>query len=435
MNYKEFFKDKKVAVIGLGPHGEMLTDIKFLLKNNALLSIFDIRSEKRIPDTFAALKELGLENIQMGKINFTDLSGFDLILLSPEISKKSLFLKGLVDSDVQIEYPETLFFKLAPAVTLVGVLGEHGKTTVTNLIQAALKKGFADYKDQGLFIMDPESANGALAHLKKIKKGDVLLAKIPEYLLPYLYQIRISPHVAVVISPISFDILEFQTYNNFIVAPDHVVDAMKEHKNFLSKAKILRTRGNTITLDWGVPNYPIYNHENLSLVLQTAELFKVPLDIIRQIAQNFTGLKGRLEFIKKVNNVEFYNDACSIGPTSTLAALKTLHQKDPIKNIILIVGGAYTGRDYSDLLKNIPEYVSAIILISGSGVIEIRKELEKREGLQIEKALSLEDAVIRSKEISKKGDRVLFSPAFEAVGVDISRKERSEKFVKAVRSL
>ncbi|MDO8430413.1 MAG: hypothetical protein Q7S72_00265 [Candidatus Taylorbacteria bacterium] len=44
MNYKEFFNKKKIAVIGLGPHGEMISDIKFLLLNKASVSVYDIRS-------------------------------------------------------------------------------------------------------------------------------------------------------------------------------------------------------------------------------------------------------------------------------------------------------------------------------------------------------------------------------------------------------
>jgi UDP-N-acetylmuramoylalanine--D-glutamate ligase len=434
VNYKEFFKDKKIAVIGLGPHGEMVTDIKFLLKNSKSVSIYDIRSEKRLKNISSQIESLGLEKIVLGKIREEDLLTYDLIVLSLEISKKSSFLKKAIEVGIQIEYPETLFYKLAPQVTLVGVVGEYGKTTVTYLLHGIFKKGFAQYEDQGLFLIDPDSSNGVLSHLKKIKKGDVVIARIPDTLLPHLYQIRISPHVAVVISPTSFEILQFQTYNNFIVAPDFVVDKMKSEENFLSKAKILRTRDSLVGEDWGVPKFPIYNYENIALAIQTSELFKIPTDIVKQIVQTTAGLKGRIEFVKKVGNIEFYNDASSVTPSSTLAALKSLALKDQNKNIILIMGGAYTGYDYTSLIKSIPEYVKALILISGSGVIGLRQDL-KESGINMLQAMSLDEAIIKAKEIALKGDRILYSPAFEALGVDISRRERSEKFVKAVRGL
>ncbi len=82
-----------------------------------------------------------------------------------------------------------------------------------------------------------------------------------------------------------------------------------------------------------------------------------------------------------------------------------------------------------------PQFVTSVILTLGSGSLGIRAELEKMEDVRFFQAPTLEDAVILAKGEARKGDRVLFSPAFEAVGVHLSRRERGEKFVKAVRSL
>ena len=432
MNHKEYFKDKKIAVIGLGPHGEMIADIKFLLRNKVKVSLFDIRSEERINKYVLALSVGGLEKFGFGKIDGDELLGYDLIILSPEISLKSTFLKKATQTGVQIEYPDIIFFKLAPPVTFVGVIGACGKSTVVHLIYRMLKKAFLDYEDQGLFLIDSGSTSGALTHLKKIKKGDVVLVRIPEQLMDHYYNIRMSPHVAVITSSVSFKMLEFQTYNNFIVAPDQVVDEIKSEAGVISKAKILRTRAGSIPKDWGMEHKSVHDQENAALAMQTSELFKVSKDIAKEVVQGFLGLRGHIEFIKKVSGLEFYNDSASITPTSTLAALRALSID---KKIVAILGGAYTGHDYTELIKNISQYVSALILLPGSGTISFRNKINKIENLDFVQVLNLEDAVKKAKEIAKKGDIVLFSPGFEAVGVDISRKERGERFVKAVRSL
>ncbi len=432
MNYKEFFNAKKVAIIGLGPHGEMMADIKFLLRNKANVSLYDMRSEKRLKVFIPELKDVGLEMYTFGKVPEEELINFDLIIISPEISKKSLFLKKAIQAEIQIEFPDTLFFKLSPPITLIGVLGLYGKSSVAHMIYTILKKAFSGYKDQGLFFIDPDSTNGALTHLKKIKKDDVVLARIPDRLIPYYYEIHISPHVAVITSQIDLDILEYQTYNNFIVSTDEVIDAISKEKNFPSKAKMLRTRSNQIPVDWNLSTKMSHDRDNAVLVLQTVELFKVPKEFTKEVIQGFLGLRGSIEFIKKVSAIEFYNDASSITPKATLSALRSLSSG---KNTILILGGAYTGYDYQELIKDIPQYVSTVILLPGSGTLGIRPHIEALENINLIQTLTLEEAVKLAYENAKKGDKVLFSPAFDAVGIDISRKERGERFVKAVRSL
>lgn len=432
MNYKDFFKNRRVAVIGLGPHGEMIADIKFLLRNKSKVSLFDMRSEEKAKKHILALSVGGLEKFVFGKINADDLLDFDLIIVSPEMSLKSTFLKKATQAGIQIEFPDILFFKLAPPVTFVGVIGTSGKSTVAHLIYRMLKKSFLDYEDQGLFLIDSISTGGALTHLKKIKKEDVVLARVPEQLMDYYYNIHISPHVAVITTITSFKMLEFQTYNNFIVAPDHVVDKIKSDHNNLSKAKILRTRAGSIPKDWNMDNKSMHDQENAAIAIQTGELFKVSKDIAKETIQEFLGLKGHIEFIKKVSGVDYYNDSASVTPGATLVALRALSNE---KNIIAILGGAYTGYDYSDLIKEIPRHVSVVILLPGSGTINFRSRIDKLEDIDIIQVLSLEDAVEKAKEIAKKGNIVLFSPGFDAVGIDVSRKERGERFVKAVRSL
>ena len=415
MNYKDFFKDKKISVVGLGPHGEMTADIKFLLRLGTHISLYDTRSEARLLGFLPDLIQSGLTDYNLGKISAEDFSGSDLIILSPEISRRAGFLKKATSDGIRIEFANVLFMKLTPPITLIGIMGSCGKSTVSRMLYGILKQSFVEYEDQGLYFIDPDLPNGALTHLKKIKPGDVVLARITEEMIKEYHAERISPHVAVITSPISFDLIKYQTYNNFIVAPDVVVDAIRDTAGFAPKGKMLRTK-----------------NDNASLAIQTSQLFKVPQEVAKRITDEFSGLKGRQEFVKKVSGIEFYNDAASVTPSATLFALQKFSIE---KNIILIFGGAYTGHDYSELIEKIPEYAHAVILLPGSASLGFRTEVEALKNIRFLQSPTMEDAVVMAKEYGKKGDRVVFSPGCEAIGIHISRRERGEKFVKAIRSL
>lgn len=432
MSYKEYFNGKKIAIIGLGPHGEMIPDIKFLCKNKSIVTVFDMRTESRLKTIVPELSSIGIEKCILGKVNAEELLNFDLIIISPEISKKSIFLKKAIQAEIQVEFPDTLFFKLSPPVTLIGVMGQYGKNSVTMMIYEVLKKSFSGYKDQGLFLINSETYSGVLSHLKKVKKDDVVLVRIQENLLNYYHEMHISPHVAVITSYIDFSILNFQTYNNFIVAPDEVVDMIKKEKDINSKAKILRTRPGMVPASWKIESKISHHKDNIALAIQTCELFKVEQEEIREVIEDMPVQKGSVEFIKKIDFIEYYNDANSISPESTLSALKSLSNN---RNTILILGGAYTGFDYSNIVKEINKYSKMVILLPGSGSLGIRSMLESLKDTTFIQSFSLEEAVVKAKENAVKGDKILFSPAFDAVGIDISRKERGEKFIKVVRNL
>ncbi len=228
------------------------------------------------------------------------------------------------------------------------------------------------------------------------------------------------------------DILEFQIYNNFIIGNDTVIDQIREEAGIKPRAKMLRTHVTSIPTEWPIKYRGGYDRENVALALQVAELFKVSPDTVEQVLVKWNGLEGRMAPVKKIAGIEFFNDTGSVSPASTLAALRAVSQN---KNVTLILGGASTDDLYDELIDNISQYVGTLVLLPGSGTLTIRHELAQIADLPIHSAHSVEDAVRIARERTSKGATVLFSPAFEAAGVDVSRRTRGEKFVKAVRSL
>ncbi len=438
MTSRDYFQGKRIAVVGLGPHGEMVADAKFLIKEDALVSVYDLRSEARVKEHIVFLRSIGLANYVCGSIPPDDLLDMDLIILSHEYPRESSFLKAAKEKGIQIEYPETLFFRLAPPVTVVGVMGSAGKASVVSMLAPLLEAACEADGEQASFTLDPESGRGILAVLKKMKSGDIALVRVIEPLMREVRDMRISPHVAIftTVPPAGcydaspFEILAHQTYNNFIVAPDEVIDAIHAIK-FQPKAKMLRTKESLIPADWDFAGRG-RDRENAALALQAARLFKVSDEAAEMAFKEWKPLKGRLEPIKKVKNIEFYNDTASVSPDSTVAAVKCLSDN---RNLVLIMGGADAGKDYHELYGVLPQCAHTVVLLPGSGTMKERKTLRTLDHVEMLSAPSVEEAVRLARDHAHAGDRVLFSPAFAAAGLDASRALRGERFVRAVRSL
>ena len=438
MTSRDYFVGKRIAVIGFGPHGETVADIKFLIKSQALVSVYDLRSESRVKNHIVALREFGLANYVCGSIPADDLLDMDLVILSHEYPRDSSFLKGVKEKGIAIEYLETLFFKLAPPISFVGVMGECGKSTVVSMLAPLLEEACAE-TGQWSFTIDPESPDGILSRLKKAKSGDVALMRIVDAIMVELYSIRISPHVAIFtttpargsFSSSPFEILDYQTYNNFIIASDEVVDSTRLYK-FQSKAKMLRTKAALVPADWTIAARGPHDRENAALALQAARLFKISDEKARTVLESWKSLKGHLEPVKKIKNIEFYNDSASIFPTATIAGVEALSNG---KNLVLIAGGAYTGADYREMCSALPQHVHTLITVPGSGTMRERRAFEQMSHVEVCSVPSLEEATRVALERAKKGDKVLFSPGFDAIGIDRSRVERGDRFVRAVRAL
>lgn len=438
MRARDYFLGKRIAVIGMGPHGEMLSDIRFMVKANALVSVYDLRSEARLVEHLPALRSLGLANQVLGHIPADDLLDMDLILLSHDYPRESTFLEEPARQGIDIEYPESLFLKLAPPMTVIGVMGACGKSTVISMLSPLLEAACAKEGAQACFSIDPELHDGILSHLKKAKSGDLAIMRIVSRMMHEISSLRFSPQIAVFTSmPMGrfvrspFEIIGNQTYNNYVIGSDGIIDAVRT-SGFQSKAKMIRTKGSNVPDNWLPHARTPYDKENAALALEVARIFKVPDDAAEPILYKWKPLKGHLEFVKKVNGVDFINDSSSTTPAAAMLSLQALSAN---RDIVAIFGGADHGADLSGFYPVLKERAHTAVILPGSGTLRERKAMLSLEGVHMLSAPSLEEAVRLALDSAKKGDKVLFSPAFEAGGADSSKKDRSERFVRAVRAL
>jgi len=149
---------------------------------------------------------------------------------------------------------------------------------------------------------------------------------------------------------------------------------------------------------------------------------------------NFEGVKHRIEFVREIDGVKWYNDSIASSPTRTIAGLKSFEEE-----IVLIAGGYDKNLDYEPIAKPILEKVKTLILIGQTsakifGVVKQEQENQNKE-IDIYKAKTLEEAVEKAKENAKANQVVLFSPASASFDMFKNFEERGDKFKELVKKI
>jgi UDP-N-acetylmuramoylalanine--D-glutamate ligase len=157
-----------------------------------------------------------------------------------------------------------------------------------------------------------------------------------------------------------------------------------------------------IALD-GIMMRGMHNYENIMAAIMAAKELNVEDRIIVDVLTNFRGVEHRLEYVKKVNNREFYNDSKSTNIKSTQMALSSFD-----KQVILLLGGLDRGHSFEDLR----DYLGKVKLIVAYGETKFRiKDFADNGKIDCEITDSLEDATKKAYDSSKEGDIILLSPA------------------------
>lgn len=291
-----------------------------------------------------------------------------------------------------------------------------------------------------------------LALLKKIKAGDIVVLELDSWCLHGLGEIKRSPNIAVFTNFLK-DHLNFylkgsqdetealkkyfldkaqiylnQTEKDFLICSQKVSGPI----GLVRSQKIIVSKDN-LPVGWKIKIPGEHNRDNISCAVKVAEVLGLPPAKIKKAVETFDGVEGRLQFLRNYKGIKIYNDTTATTPEATIVALKAL-RKSPstklgtklkqYKNIVLILGGADKGLDMSELLKEIPKYCRQVFLLDGTGSAK----------LNIEAVIcsSLKEAVAGAIKVCKKGDILLFSPAFASFGMFANEYDRGDKFNKIV---
>jgi UDP-N-acetylmuramoylalanine--D-glutamate ligase len=331
------------------------------------------------------------------------------------------------------------FFRLCPC-HITGITGSDGKTTTTTLISEMLKAaGFTVWLGGNI-------GTPLLTLAGEMKPNDHAVVELSSF---QLMDMTSSPQTAVItnITPNHLDwhrdmeeytaakrnILEWQDETNLAVlnADNPPTAAMR------GKGKTVYFGGHRIAdgvIDGFLPLDCIklqgyYQTENI-LAAMSAVKNLVPEDIIRQVAETFTGVPHRNELVRIVNDVKYYNNSIGTSPARTVATLRAHGER-----VLLIAGGKEKGVPFDELAAFFPAFVKKLFLI-GEAAPAIEQAVKTVEGAPpVECCGGLEDAVLRARDAAAPGDTVLLSPACTAFDMYLNFEERGKHFVEIVNSL
>lgn len=456
--FNESVKNKKIAIIGLGVSNIPLLDYFYNLK--AKVTVFDNREKQMIPEEIMKKISKYSFNYVFGKDNLSKLVGFDIIFRSPSCMPNIPELQKAVSEGAILTSEIEMLMELCPG-TIIGVTGSDGKTTTTSLIYEILKQnGYNCYLGGNI-------GYPLFTKLDEMMPEDIIVLELSSF---QLMNMKISPKISVItnISPNHLNI--HSSYEEYIEAKKNIFrfqnkdgivvlnydneitrECSKEAKGkvifFSSKEKIsdgFIVDGNIIKesveairrhiLDVNdIKLRGVHNYENICAALAATKTL-VDYDLSAKTIENFNGVPHRLELVRVLNGVKWYNDSIGTSPTRTIAGLKSFKE-----DIILIAGGYDKHLDYTPIAKPILEKVKSLILVGQTSgkIFEAVKEESEKQNKKIDTYIckTLEETIKIANKVAKKGQIVLFSPASASFDMFKNFEERGDKFKEIVNKL
>ncbi|MFQ5962838.1 MAG: UDP-N-acetylmuramoyl-L-alanine--D-glutamate ligase [Candidatus Scalinduaceae bacterium] len=459
---KDCFRNKKTTVMGLGLFGGGVGITKFLVSQDANVTVTDLKSAEELSQSLKLLDGLPVK-YRLGKHLEEDFSDVDLLIVNPAIPNESKFLQIAKDNNVHIDTELNIFFKLCPA-PIVGITGSNGKSTTTSLIGNMLKEaGFRTWVGGNIGI-------SLLEHIEEIKPRDMVVLEISSFQLDNLSKIKLSPHVSVVtnIAPNHLD--RHKNIKDYIDAKKTIILYQKEGDFAILNYddQVLRKWGSECKsnilwystkreLKWGafphnneiIINYNlkktvisclsgikikgIHNIQNIMAAACVANIIGANAGSIKNAVINFSGLEHRLEFVSKINGIQYYNDSKATTPEASIAGIKAFENP-----IILIAGGYDKGINLNQFARECAKNTKSVILI-GETAKNIQKLIQnirsKYAKPDIYLSPSLNDSVRKANTIARHGDVVLLSPACASYDMFTNYEERGKRFKEHVRQM
>lgn len=449
---------KKVSFIGLGrSHRELLP---MFASKGAIVTLRDKRTREQIGEEADKLEVLGIK-LTLGEHYLEGLCEEDMILRTPGMNYLTPALQQARESGCAVTSEMELFFDLCPC-KIYAVTGSDGKTTTTSVIAEFLKaQGFKVFLGGNIGFP-------LLPRIEQIGPDDRAVVELSSF---QLISMRKSPDVAVItnVAPNHLDVhkdmdeyidakrniyLHQGGLSRTVINADNEITAsflpqirgealqfsrksQPKLGSFLGEDGVLYMadrRGTTPVLHMDEIRIPgIHNVENY-LAAISAVWGEVSKENIVSIAKNFPGVEHRIEFIRELDGVKWYNDSIASSPTRTIAGLNSFHQK-----LILIAGGYDKKIPFEPLAPKIIEKVKVLILM-GVTAPKIEAAVTSCEGydpqeLTILHASSMQEAVQLAKKSAGEGDIVSLSPACASFDLYPDFEARGRHFKELVNAL
>jgi UDP-N-acetylmuramoylalanine--D-glutamate ligase len=448
-------RNKKVAIIGAGVSNLPL--ISYLNELGCNVTLFDKKEITLMDENVQEIINNANIKCFTGDNYLDNLEGFDYIFRSPSMLPTNEFLLKEQDRGAIVTTEVEQVIKLAPC-KIIGVTGSKGKTTTTTIINNILTNlGYHTYLGGNIGVP-------LFTKLSEMEKDDIIVLELSSF---QLMNMRVSPDVAVVtnITPDHLDI--HSSYQEYIDAKKYIfknqtpedtlvlnkddVIVSKFADEALGKIKYFSSSKirNCYVLN---DNYIEYNDTKVintnNLLLKGKHnylnicaglnainaLIALDNDKLEDIVKKIKSVPHRLEFVREINGVKWYNDSASTTPDKAIAGIKAFSS-----NVVLIAGGYDKNIPYESLVQPILDNVSKLILFGDTknkiydAVMKEKRKIDS--SLQIYVMDTLEEVVDVAYRVSIPGEIVLFSPASASFDMFKNAYQRGDIFKNLVNKI
>ena len=456
--FNEYIRYRKVAIIGLGVSNIPLID--YMYQKKARVTVFDDREEESIPKELMDKIKLYKFEYSFGKDNLKKLINFDIIFRSPSCLPTKPELQEEAKRGAIVTTEIEMLMKMCPC-KIIGITGSDGKTTTTSLISTILKQaGYHTYLGGNI-------GTPLFTKLPEMKPEDIVVLELSSF---QLMGMKVSPNIGVItnITPNHLNIhkdyqeyieskkniFKYQNENDIIVlnydneitrkcakeAKSKVIFFSGKEKlenGFIVDGKIIKECQDNIRkhiLDTqDVILKGEHNYQNIATALAATKTL-VNLEDAAETIKKFNSVEHRLEFVREINHVKWYNDSASSSPTRTISGINAFDEE-----LVLIAGGYDKNLDYTPLAKPIVDKVKTLLLIgqtSGKIFEAVKQEMEKQnKDVKIYMCDTLKETVDIANRIAKPGQVVLFSPGSASFDMFKNAYDRGNQFKNLVNKL
>ena len=443
------YKNKKVLVIGLARSG--MAAIKVLHLLGAKISLSEIKMPSK--EEKEMLDKYNVEIFDQDMSVFE--KDFDLVIKNPGVSPTGKIVKRLKERNIPIITEIELAYQVSKPQHYVAITGTNGKTTTTSLVYELLHKAFKDKALVGGNIGTP-LCELVLDYNLMENEGYYIVLEISNHQLVDIDTFR--PEISTIINLTPDHLETMGSVDNYYKSKTEVYRNMKDNDLYIfnndDQNIIEYTNKYPIKCDiqtFSLENnntyaylnneYIVINNENVTklsnikivgkhniqnvmIASMIAKRLNISNEDINEVISNFKDVEHRIEFVREIDGVKYYNDSKGTNTDATITALNAFDS-----NIILLVGGYEKGLSMDEMKK----YMNKVKKVIGFGASGKRIANELKDNSIV--LTTLDEAVNKAHEIASSNDIVLLSPTTSSFDQYKNYEERGKHFKQLVNSL
>ncbi len=506
----ESFKGRRVVIMGLGRFGGGAGAARYLAEQGAHVLVTDCADAEELRKSVDELSDLSLE-YRLGGHCVSDLDGCDLVVVNPSVQRqRSAFFAEIKRRCIPWTTEINLFLERCPA-RIIGVTGTAGKSTVVSMIHEILRRSNEAPRrgnSRWRSYLGGNIGRSLLSELSDMTPEDVVVLELSSYQLSSLTQIKRRPDISVFTAIWPNHLDWHVTYESYLEAKLNLISpaghASASHATSghgsashasagfdpaglasaghtsgydgsaggdsgdyertvivgtddpevrpkierLAKAQCLRVVDATIDDVSYVLRIPgSHTQLNARCAAAACRAVGVDEDVIQAGLECFEGLRHRLQWVARVDGLDYYNDSKA---TTTRAVLQALTGFD--RPIVLLAGGMGRGESLDAFARSVAGCAKAVICfgdvahdlhgamkataaVAATGVIAASAEAastERAASLILHQATDLAGAVAIARQVASTGDVVVMSPGFQSYDTFLNYEHRGDAFIRIV---